>query len=142
MTPLGIFLATRRFAKSDAVCARDLRIYDGVGRYGGEEFLLVMPNCDLPNAILRADELRAVIARSPVLCSGEEKLITMSMGVAVSACDKKNEVEVLLKEADAGLYEAKEKGRNRTEHCPSAVKKTRPKKLEPSTVDRSLINPA
>jgi len=101
----------------------DLRIYDGVGRYGGEEFLLVMPNCDLPNAILRADELRAVIARSPVLCSGEEKLITMSMGVAVSACDKKNEVEVLLKEADAGLYEAKEKGRNRTEHCPSAVKK-------------------
>jgi two-component system cell cycle response regulator len=101
-----------------------LRIYDGVGRYGGEEFLLVLPNCDLPNAMLRADELREMISRAPVLCSGEERLITMSMGVAVSASDRKNEVEVLLKEADLGLYEAKEKGRNRTEHCPSAVKKT------------------
>src|SRR5271168_4141566 len=89
-----------------------LRIYDGVGRYGGEEFLLVLPNCDLPNAMLRADELREMISRAPVLCSGEERLITMSMGVAVSASDRKNEVEVLLKEADLGLYEAKEKGRN------------------------------
>src|SRR5271163_372652 len=100
-----------------------LRIYNGVGR-NGEEFLLVLPNCDLPNAMLRADELREMISRAPVLCSGEERLITMSMGVAVSASDRKNEVEVLLKEADLGLYEAKEKGRNRTEHCPSAVKKT------------------
>jgi len=115
----------------------DLRIYDGVGRYGGEEFLLVLPNCDLPNAMLRANELRETIARSPVVCSGEEKLVTMSMGVAVSTSDKKNEVEVILKEADAGLYEAKEKGRNRTEHFPSAGKKTRPKKLKPATVDRA-----
>jgi diguanylate cyclase (GGDEF)-like protein len=102
-----------------------LRIYDGVGRYGGEEFLLVLPNCDLPNALLRANELREIIANGPVLCSGEQKLITMSMGVAVSACDKKNEVEAMLKEADIGLYEAKEKGRNRIEHCPSAAKKVR-----------------
>jgi two-component system cell cycle response regulator len=101
-----------------------LRVYDGVGRYGGEEFLMVLPNCDLPDAMQRANELREVIAQAPVLCSGEERLITMSMGVAVSACDKKNEVETLLKQADAGLYEAKEKGRNRIEHCPSAVKKT------------------
>ncbi len=100
-----------------------LRVYDGVGRYGGEEFLMVLPNCDLPNAMLRANELRELIAKTPVLCSGEEKLITMSMGVAVSASDQKNEVEALLKQADAGLYEAKEKGRNRIEHCPTAVKK-------------------
>jgi len=101
-----------------------LRVYDGVGRYGGEEFLMVLPNCDLPNAMLRANELREVIAKTPVLCAGEEKLITMSMGVAVSASDKKNEVEALLRQADAGLYEAKEKGRNRIEHCLSAAKKT------------------
>jgi two-component system, cell cycle response regulator len=100
-----------------------LRVYDGVGRYGGEEFLMVLPNCDLPDAMLRANELREIIARAPVLCSGEERLITMSMGVAVSSCDKKNEVEALLKQADAGLYEAKEKGRNRIEHCPSTAKK-------------------
>src|SRR5271155_450328 len=101
-----------------------LRIYDGVGRYGGEEFLLVLPNCDLPNAMLRADELREMISRAPVLCSGEERLITMSMGVAVSACEGKSEVEALLSQADAGLYAAKEKGRNRIEHFTPAAKKT------------------
>ncbi len=61
-----------------------LRVYDGVGRYGGEEFLMVLPSCDLPNALLRADGLREIIAKTPVVCSGEERLITMSMGVAVS----------------------------------------------------------
>jgi diguanylate cyclase (GGDEF)-like protein len=100
-----------------------LRVYDGVGRYGGEEFLMILPNCDLPNALQRANELREVIARAPVLCSGEEKLITMSMGVAVSNIDGKNELEALLNQADAGLYAAKEKGRNRIEHFTSAAKK-------------------
>src|SRR5271170_5534966 len=63
-----------------------LRVYDGVGRYGGEEFLMVLPNCDLPDALQRANDLREIIASAPVLCSGVEKAITMSMGVAVSAC--------------------------------------------------------
>jgi diguanylate cyclase (GGDEF)-like protein len=100
-----------------------LRIYDGVGRYGGEEFLMVLPTCDLPHALARANELREVIASAPVLCSGEERLITMSMGVAVSACDGKNELETLLNQADAGLYAAKDNGRNRIEHFTPAPKK-------------------
>ncbi len=100
-----------------------LRVYDGVGRYGGEEFLMVLPNCDLPSTVLRANALREIVASTPVVCSGEERLITMSMGVAVSACEGKNEVEVLLNEADAGLYKAKEKGRNRIEHFTPAAKK-------------------
>ena len=100
-----------------------LRVYDGVGRYGGEEFLMVLPSCDLPNALLRANELREIIAKTPVVSSGEERLITMSMGVAISACEGKNEVEMLLNQADAGLYKAKEKGRNRIEHfSPAATK--------------------
>jgi two-component system, cell cycle response regulator len=100
-----------------------LRVYDGVGRYGGEEFLMVLPNCDLPGAMLRANELREVISKAPVACAGEEKLITMSMGVVVSICKGKDEVEVLLNQADAGLYAAKENGRNRIEHYTPAVKK-------------------
>ena len=47
----------------------------------------------------------------------------MSMGVAVSACDGKNELEALLNQADAGLYAAKEKGRNRVEHFTPAARK-------------------
>jgi diguanylate cyclase (GGDEF)-like protein len=101
-----------------------LRVYDGVGRYGGEEFLLILPNCDLPNALLRANELRELVASKPVVCCGKERLITMSMGVAVSACDGNNEVETLLNHADAGLYAAKENGRNRIEHFTRAAKKT------------------
>jgi len=92
-----------------------LRVYDGVGRYGGEEFLMVLPSCDLPNTLLRANELRECIAHTPVVCYGEEKLVTMSMGVTVSNVDEKNELEALLNQADAGLYAAKEKGRNRIE---------------------------
>jgi two-component system cell cycle response regulator len=103
-----------------------LRVYDGVGRYGGEEFLMVLPNCDLLNALMRANQLREIVANTPVLYSGEERLITMSMGVAVSACDGKIELEALLNQADAGLYAAKEKGRNRIEHFTPAAKKTAP----------------
>ena len=100
-----------------------LRVYDGVGRYGGEEFLMVLPNCDLPNAMQRANELREIVASAPVACSGEEKLITMSMGVAISSNDGKNDLEAVLNQADAGLYAAKENGRNRVEHFLPELKK-------------------
>ena len=73
---------------------------------------------------MRAGELRESVARAPVVCSGKERLITMSMGVAVSACDGNNEAEALLNHADAGLYAAKENGRNRIEHFTPAAKKT------------------
>jgi diguanylate cyclase (GGDEF)-like protein len=100
-----------------------LRVYDGVGRYGGEEFLMVLPKCGLPNAMQRANELREIVASAPVACSGQEKLITMSMGVAISATDGKNDLEALLNQADAGLYAAKNNGRNRVEHFLPATKK-------------------
>jgi two-component system, cell cycle response regulator len=100
-----------------------LRVYDGVGRYGGEEFLMILPNCDLSDALLRADELREIIASAPVTCSGKERPITMSMGVAISTTDGKSDLEALLNQADAGLYAAKEKGRNRIEHFTPAKKK-------------------
>jgi diguanylate cyclase (GGDEF)-like protein len=102
------------------------RIYDSIGRYGGEEFLMILPNCDLPAALLRANELREIIAQSPIVCSGVEKAITMSMGVAVSTCDAKNEVEQLLNQADGALYAAKENGRNRVEHFTPPTKKNAP----------------
>jgi diguanylate cyclase (GGDEF)-like protein len=100
-----------------------LRVYDGVGRYGGEEFLMVLPNCDLPDALMRANQLRESVANTPVVSSGEERLITMSMGVAVSDSGGKQELEALLNRADAGLYAAKEKGRNRVEHFTASAGK-------------------
>ncbi len=104
----------------------ELRIYDSVGRYGGEEFLMILSNCDLPNSLQRANDLREIIARTPVSYQGTERTITMSMGVTVSKGDGKNkeEVEPLLKQADTALYAAKQKGRNRVEHASSLTEKT------------------
>jgi len=99
-----------------------LRVYDGVGRYGGEEFLLVLPNCDLSDAIERANELRETIASQPVTSGGVETAITMSMGVAASGCVGVKELEKLLSRADKALYQAKESGRNRVEQADSAPK--------------------
>jgi two-component system, cell cycle response regulator len=123
---LGHLFGDEAFREIAVRLRAQLRVYDGVGRYGGEEFLLILPNCDLPNTLLRANKLREVVAGTPVVCSAEEKLITMSMGVAVSACDGKSKVEVLLNQADAGLYAAKENGRNRVEHFTGGAKKTTP----------------
>lgn len=100
-----------------------LRVYDGIGRYGGEEFLLVLPGCDLENAMARANELRELVAGTPVAALDAEKKITVSMGVAVSGCMGKVESEALLSCADAGLYAAKGNGRNRVEHFASTLKK-------------------
>ena len=100
-----------------------LRIYDGVGRYGGEEFLLVLPNCDLPNTILRAKELCEVISNPPVNHSGSQQTITMSMGVAVSEANAKNQPDILLNHADIALYAAKENGRNCVESYSGSPKK-------------------
>ena len=100
-----------------------LRVYDWIGRYGGEEFLLVLPGCDLEDAIVRGNELRELVAGTPVVALDAEKSITVSMGVAVSEGVGKDEVETLLGRADAGLYAAKEQGRNRVEHSAKAFKK-------------------
>jgi two-component system cell cycle response regulator len=101
-----------------------LRIYDSVGRYGGEEFLMILPNCNWDGCLMRANELREIIAADPVIYSGDEKRITMSMGISVSDIEAKNDVEALLNHADAGLYTAKANGRNRVERFSEFVNKT------------------
>lgn len=101
-----------------------LRDYDSVGRYGGEEFLLVLPKCDLAAALKRTNQVRERISLAPVRTNGAEKCVTVSMGVAVSKGLGEMEVEQLLREADHGLYKAKRNGRNRVEHVSSASDKT------------------
>jgi len=90
-----------------------LRLYDGVGRIGGEEFLLVLPGCDSMIAVIRADELRQFVACKPVLSTRQSRTITLSLGVA--STEQGYDAETLLYRADASLYEAKRNGRNRVE---------------------------
>ena len=70
----------------------------------------------------RGNELRKLVAGKPVVALNAEKKITVSMGVAVSKCAGKDEVETLLGCADAGLYSAKGNGRNRVEYFASSSK--------------------
>lgn len=95
-----------------------LRVYDGVGRYGGEEFLLILPGCDAMNTIIRADELREHVASTPVVLRNTRRVITVSMGVGSS--EQGSTAEALISQADCGLYRAKQKGRNRVEHVENA----------------------
>ena len=92
------------------------RVYDGVGRYGGEEFLLVLTGCDSVTTVTRADAVREHVAAKPVASLRVEKTITLSMGVAMSDPSKECDAQALISQADVGLYEAKRKGRNRSEH--------------------------
>jgi two-component system, cell cycle response regulator len=90
-----------------------LREYDGIGRYGGEEFLLVIPGCDLPTTGRRADQIREAIARTPIMIFQGELTVTVSMGATVA--ESSSNSELLLRHADAALYDAKRNGRNRVE---------------------------
>jgi two-component system cell cycle response regulator len=86
------------------------RCYDSLGRYGGEEFLVVLPGCDLAAATAQAERLRLAIADQPFSCSQQQLAVTCSIGLA---CTDTHAPESLIRRADEALYEAKSRGRNR-----------------------------
>jgi two-component system cell cycle response regulator len=90
----------------------DLRPYDKVGRYGGEEFLIVLPECNLLTAARRADEMRSIVSKNAVLTTFENISVTVSMGVTVSDGSSGLSIEEFLHQADQALYAAKGNGRN------------------------------
>lgn len=93
----------------------DLRVYDGAGRYGGEEFLLILPGCDLATTVRRAEEIRRGISATEVMSPKGIVRVTVSMGVTCVRGDRNANVETLLNEADVALYRAKDNGRDRVE---------------------------
>jgi diguanylate cyclase (GGDEF)-like protein len=92
-----------------------IRIYDAAGRYGGEEFLLIMPDYDASRSPDRVRRVHAAICQEPVPISGGQVSITCSFGVSVLAGNDAATAEELLDRADKALYKAKELGRNRVE---------------------------
>ncbi len=91
-----------------------LRVEDVVGRYGGEEFLIVARDISLDQGAHLAERLRVLLTASPILFEGKTINVSASFGVAsVGCCGDKRDVPTLLGIADARLYDAKRAGRNR-----------------------------
>ena len=96
--------------------ARNVRSFDTIARWGGEEFVVVMPDAGLEVASSVAERLRRKVAGAAVVLNDatRELTVTVSVGVAVMS-GPRDTVDDLLRRADEGLYAAKRKGRNRVE---------------------------
>jgi len=94
-------------------CGESIRGIDILGRYGGEEFAIILPATDLLGAQNTAERLRRCISDVPVLTDRGDLAITISLGVASNAQDDDGDVASLLNRADAAMYAAKQAGRNR-----------------------------
>jgi diguanylate cyclase (GGDEF)-like protein len=97
--------------------AANVRLYDAVGRYGGEEFLIVFPGCNAHNVLVSAERLRHCIADQPIETNADQIPVTLSLGLAAAGHGEmeKPDCETLLRRADEALYAAKAQGRNRVE---------------------------
>lgn len=88
----------------------NMRAIDVVSRYGGEEFMIAMPDTTEAEAVLAADRIRSLIAGTPIYIDGEALTITTSAGVAQAAVGES--LKEVFKRADTALYRAKTNGRN------------------------------
>lgn len=89
-----------------------LREHEGLCRYGGEEFLILLPGTGRDTGLVVADRVRMAVAAEPVSAGDRSLSITLSLGLATTA-DAPAAVEPLIAAADAALYRAKQAGRNR-----------------------------
>jgi diguanylate cyclase (GGDEF)-like protein len=91
-----------------------VRPYDAVGRYGGEEFLILLPGCNGSDTREKAERLRDVISRDPIATPAGNLAVTMSIGGVATTDWPADTANQILQMADMALYRAKGEGRNRT----------------------------
>jgi two-component system, cell cycle response regulator len=90
-----------------------LRPYDSIGRYGGEEFIVVFPSCDVESAATVAERIRRAISVGPVITPSERISVTASIGIAEAR--QSQDSDSVIREADHALFRAKQAGRDRVE---------------------------
>jgi diguanylate cyclase (GGDEF)-like protein len=95
-----------------SILQKRVRPNDRLGRYGGEEFCVILPETDLPSAAQMADELRELVAAHSFVAENKEVRVTISIGAATLSSEVTHP-DALYKSADEKLYQAKRTGRNR-----------------------------
>jgi diguanylate cyclase (GGDEF)-like protein len=97
-----------------ALIADSVRASDTFGRYGGEEFMLILPETTTEDAVALAEELRALVMSEPLrIAGGHDLRVTISIGIA-GGRGSGLQLDMLVDRADAAMYAAKSQGRNRT----------------------------
>ncbi|MBY0340223.1 MAG: diguanylate cyclase [Rhodocyclaceae bacterium] len=98
-----------------AIRAQFNRSHDIVARFGGEEFVCLMPECDLDGARNKAEDVRRAVQALEIehQASPTAAVVTLSIGIHSMVPDAENSTEDLVRDADIRLYEAKQQGRNR-----------------------------
>jgi diguanylate cyclase (GGDEF)-like protein len=99
------------------IIKKEVRDIDIFGRFGGEEFVILLPETGIESAHKLAFRLCRVLAESSVILQGNDVSITASFGVSGRKVESPSDLEILLRDADEALYRAKNSGRNRVERC-------------------------
>ncbi|WP_414551582.1 GGDEF domain-containing protein [Anabaena sp. CCY 0017] len=94
-----------------SIVSNALRNVDLIGRFGGEEFVVLMPETDAPQALAAADRIRCLVAETSVPTETTPLKMTVSIGIAVYQPDDTT-IDHLVQRSDRALYQAKAKGRN------------------------------